>query len=118
MTIRFIVPEVKPLDRVCPTQWPASQISPHATQPRRDIDADCRLWRRGIIRKHRHRRGRPGKERQYVVRQKPRARGEHVTTSVTMLLGPEKFNRLDQIQMFLRASHCDVKQATLFFDLR
>jgi len=28
---------VKPLDRVCPTQWPASQISPHATQPRPDI---------------------------------------------------------------------------------
>ena len=31
--------------------------------------------------------GRPGKERQYVVRQKPRARGERVTISVTMLLG-------------------------------
>ena len=87
-------------------------------QPRPDIDADCRLRRRGIIRKHRHRGGRPGKERHYVVRQKPRARGEYVTISVTMLMGSEEFNWLDQIKMFLRASHGDVKQAALFIDLR
>jgi hypothetical protein len=35
-----------------------------------------------------------------------------------MLQASEKFNRLDQIQMLLRASHGYVNQAALFFDLR
>ena len=43
MTMRFTASEVKPLDRVCPTQWPAykSAHMPRSCAPISMLTADC-----------------------------------------------------------------------------
>src|SRR5260370_23834952 len=62
--------------------------------------------------------GPPGEQRQDVLRQKPRARRDRVAAAQTMLVGSEKPQRLDQMEMLFGTGHSDIKEAALFVDLR
>src|SRR5215472_1342866 len=89
--------------------WPRSQLAPHATQLRSDIDADWRLQFRGITDGCRHRCDRPSEQGHDVIGQEARARCDDVAIAETMLLRSKEPERLHQVEMFPRAGHRDVE---------
>jgi hypothetical protein len=59
----------------------------------------------------------PREERNHVVSQKARTRGDRVAIAEAMLLGSEKLEGLDQVETFFGTGHRDIEEATFFFDL-
>ena len=51
------------------------------------------------------------------IRNEPATRREHVRVTVTVLLAPEKPERLDQMKVQLGTRHGDAQNAAFFFDL-
>jgi hypothetical protein len=89
---------------------------PHLTHPRGNIGmrggSGCSCAFSGVYRPS------PAfEEIEDGVRNEPATRREHVRVTVSVLLAPEKPERLDQMKVQLGTRHGDAQNAAFFFDL-
>ena len=100
-----------------PRVVPSSNTSvPHLTHPRGNIGmrrgSGCSCAFSGVYRPS------PAfEEIEDGVRNEPATRREHVRVTVSVLLAPEKPERLDQMKVQLGTRHGDAQNAAFFFDL-